>query len=80
MREMAEAILGNTVRIAQPEFVGLRDPAYVNGAGMILYVAKRLTRTTVPPAEGKIKSGGKKKSVRKGSPLEKVKNWLSEFI
>jgi len=80
MREMAEAVLGHPVRIAQPEFVGLRDPAYVNGAGMILYMAKRLTRTTAMPSEGKSKPAGKKKNVRKASPFEKVKNWFSEFI
>ncbi len=80
MREMAEAVLGHTVRIAQPEFVGLRDPSYVNGAGMIVYMAKRLNRTAAPPVEGKSKPSGKKKGVRKSSPFEKIKSWLSEFI
>lgn len=80
MREMAEAVLGGTVRIAQPEFVGLRDPSYVNGAGMILYLAKRATRPSAPPTEGKSKGVGKKKIAPKSSPLEKVKNWLKEFI
>ncbi len=81
LREMAEAVLGNTVRIAQPEFVGFRDPAYVNGAGMILYVAKRQTRTSgVTPVDNKPTPNRKKKGNRKGSPFERFKNWLSEFI
>jgi len=81
LREVAEAVLKNTVRIAQPQFVGLRDPAYVNGAGMILYVAKRHYRTSgVVPVESKTKPNSKKKGARKGSPFERVKNWLSEFI
>ncbi|HEY0827680.1 MAG TPA: cell division protein FtsA [Bacilli bacterium] len=78
MLSVAQNELGTSVRIAVPDFIGVRDPAFTNGVGIIRYVSKFMKNSS---GSGK-KSGNKKiSSSSKGTTLfEKFKNWLSEFI
>ena len=38
--ELAEAIFENTVRVAMPDYIGVRDPRYTNGVGLIQFAYK----------------------------------------
>lgn len=75
---VASAELNTSVRIASPDFIGVRDPSYTSGVGIIHYVMKYMRG---------VKSGGPKKSVGKKSSgadqpglFAKLRNWLSEFV
>lgn len=74
---VAQKQLGTAVRIATPKNIGMKEPSYTGGVGMIQYLQKRgipqasETRPAHPPRQ---------KKQRGPSPLERVKNWLSEFI
>ena len=77
---LAQGELESSVRIAVPDYIGVRDPAYTSGVGMIQYVFKYMR---VRPS-----SAAKKTSVRKASTtspskpglFERLKNMFSEFI
>jgi len=75
----AEQALQSSVRIAIPDYIGVRDPSFTSGVGIIQYAAKFMRGKAA--STGK-KSGGKKAAVDKDKPswFEKLKNWLSEFI
>lgn len=74
---VAQAELGTAARIAIPDFIGVRDPAYTSGVGIIHYVSKLMRNRGSSMAK---KSGVRKGKVRKAGLLERLKNWLSEFI
>lgn len=78
MLQLAQAELQTSVRIATPDFIGVRDPSYTSGVGIIHSATKwmRSRSTAVPPA----KQTAKKQPKEKSGWFEKVKNWLSEFI
>ncbi|CAM4259595.1 cell division protein FtsA [Paenibacillus tarimensis] len=79
---LAQSELEATVRIAVPDYIGVRDPAYTSGVGMIQYVSRYM----------RVRSGGspKKSAARKQGPttsapskpglFERLKNMFSEFI
>lgn len=76
--KVAERQLGTAVRIATPTNIGVNEPAYTGGVGMIHYLQKRgvltsskTSMTHHPPRQ---------KKQRGPSTFEKVKNWFSEFI
>ncbi|WP_028561613.1 cell division protein FtsA [Paenibacillus pinihumi] len=78
--QLAQLELQSSVRIAVPDYIGVRDPAYTSGVGMIQYVSKYMrSRPAGTP---------KKPSNRKASPsapskpglFERLKNMFSEFI
>jgi len=76
---VAQSVLETSVRIASPDFIGVREPAYTSGVGVISYVAKFLrTRSTVSVRS----SAGRKAvtSANKPSLVERFKNWINEFI
>ncbi len=75
---VAQSVLDTSVRIASPDFIGVREPAYASGVGVISYVAKFLrTRSTVSV---KASTGRKAASANKPSLIERIKNLFSEFI
>lgn len=82
MLELAKEELAAPVRIAIPDYIGVRDPSYTTGVGLIQYALHHLERrgsTTASP----YKSGQRQtfpKQKESGNFLEKVKNWFSEFI
>ncbi|MBP3964250.1 MULTISPECIES: cell division protein FtsA [Paenibacillus] len=78
---LAQHELEASVRIAVPDYIGVRDPAFTSGVGMIQYVSKYM--------KGKAVSSPKKSASRKSSStnspskpglFEKLKNMFSEFI
>ncbi|MEX2415826.1 MAG: cell division protein FtsA [Paenibacillaceae bacterium] len=76
---IAQNELHSSVRIAVPDFIGVRDPSYTAGVGIIHYVAKHMRLRSA----GYSKKSGYKKSTSdngKQSLFERFKNWLSEFI
>jgi cell division protein FtsA len=74
---VAQSQLGAAVRIAVPKNIGVKEPAYTGGVGMIHYLQKRgvLQPTNPRPAHPP-----RQKGKRPPSALERVKSWLSEFI
>lgn len=75
--DVAQSQLGAAVRIATPQNIGVKDPSYTGGVGMIHYLHQRgafqveSNRSTHhPPRQKK----------QRQSAFEKMKNWLSEFI
>lgn len=76
---VAQYVLQSPVRVAMPDYIGVRDPSYTAGVGMIQYAVKHMRGRG--QNYGK-KTGGKKSSADKGKPswFEKLKNWFSEFI
>ncbi|SFJ04442.1 cell division protein FtsA [Thermoflavimicrobium dichotomicum] len=75
--QVAQKQLGSAVRIATPENIGIKDPAYMGGISMIHYLQK-MGRIQVP--DSKMEEEARAKKARNFSPLKRVKTWLSEFI
>jgi cell division protein FtsA len=82
MLTIAQSELQTSVRIAVPDYIGVRDPSYTSGVGIIQYAFKYM-RTTRQTSFVK-KTGNKKVTAAstQGSTtwFERFKNWLSEFI
>jgi cell division protein FtsA len=74
---VAQKQLGSAVRIATPKNIGVKEPSYTGGVGMVHYLQKRgiiqmnRPRPAHPPRQ---------KQKRGPSAFERVKSWLSEFI
>jgi cell division protein FtsA len=79
MLTIAQAELANSVRIAVPDYIGVRDPAFAGGVGIIHYVSKHIKNR---PAGFTKKPAVKKSASDSGQPglFERLKNWLKEFI
>lgn len=77
--EIAQQELGGPVRIAVPDYIGVRDPSYTNGVGIILY-ASRFFRSK-GSASGR-RPGNKKQAnhTNQSGFMEKLKNFFKEFI
>ena len=88
MLELAKEELDAPVRIAIPDYIGVRDPAYTTGVGLIQYALQLMERRSVsvtPSFKGnKVTKSSEKQTVSKpkegGGLMEKMKNWFSEFI
>ncbi|MCD1261621.1 cell division protein FtsA [Paenibacillus athensensis] len=85
MLAVAQEELATSVRIAVPDFIGVRDPSFTNGVGIIQFVSKYLkarqagasfTKKTAAKSSSKKTSGGSNKT----GLLERLKNFFSEFI
>lgn len=76
---VAKRELEASVRIASPEFIGVRDPSYTSGVGIINYVAKT---AKIRPSGNHRKIAVKSAAggVDKPGFFERVKNFLSELI
>jgi cell division protein FtsA len=75
--QVAQRQLGSAVRIATPENIGVKDPAYTGGVSLIHYLQKT-GRIQVP--ESKSEANTHTKKARGFSPFQRMKTWLSEFI
>jgi cell division protein FtsA len=82
MLELAKEELAAPVRIAIPDYIGVRDPSYTTGVGLIQYALHQMDRrghrATAPLKSGQRPAYTKQKD--SNNFLEKVKNWFSEFI
>lgn len=74
---LAEQELNAPVRIAYPDFIGVRDPSYVGCVGLIHHIARYYSRTmnANPSGNRRSKSGG---GVLQR--LKSLKNWIQDFI
>jgi cell division protein FtsA len=73
----AQAELASSVRIAVPDYIGVRDPSFTSGVGIIQFVSKSVKNRSA----GYVKNTTAKKSdTAKTSLVEKFKNWLSDYI
>jgi cell division protein FtsA len=80
MLEIAQAELENSVRLAVPDFIGVRDPAYTSGVGIVHFVSK-FSRQRPGATVKKLPTASKKAtSENKPGLFERIKNYLSEFI
>ncbi|KKC47001.1 MULTISPECIES: cell division protein FtsA [Paenibacillus] len=77
---VAQQELESSVRIAVPDFIGVRDPAFGSGVGMIQYVSKHMTIRN----SGAVKKQASRKTgtaaPAKPGMIERIKNMFSEFI
>lgn len=77
---VAKRELDTSVRIASPEFIGVRDPSYTSGVGIINFVAKNAkTRPSGNHRKAASKAASPAVSDKPGF-FERVKNFLSELI
>jgi len=74
---IAQEELLPSARIAIPNFIGVKDPSFTNGVGIIQYVSRNMVKGSNRQNVSSSKSKRKSRSV---SPLERIKNWFSEFI
>lgn len=82
---VAQAELAASVRIAVPDYIGVRDPSFTSGVGIIQYASKYLRHSAKPPSMvKKLVNNSKKASSPSAEPeasmMERFKNWLKEFI
>lgn len=75
--QLARETLGAAVRVALPDYIGVRDPAYTTGVGLIQFAAKQMARFGTSEAAA---TKPKKRPAKGSGVFERVKNWLSEFI
>lgn len=68
--EVAQAQLGGNVRLYQPQFIGVADPAFSTGTGIIQYAVNNNYQTTAPTKSSKIGTG----------LFDKVKELFNDFF
>ncbi|MGD8190034.1 cell division protein FtsA [Brevibacillus ginsengisoli] len=81
MIELAKEEFNTPVRIAIPDYIGVRDPQYTTGVGLIQYAAAHTERKAerIPTNTRPVQKSSVSKQKDSGI-MEKVKNWFSEFI
>ncbi|GIQ67953.1 cell division protein FtsA [Xylanibacillus composti] len=68
------------VRVAVPDFIGVRDPAYINGVGIIQYVTKYTKGSSPRYSKKSVANKIGTSSSEKQGFFQKLKNWFKEFI
>ncbi len=71
---IAQEELNTSVRIAAPDYIGVRDPSYTNGVGILLYSSKKVIQK---PKQGNMIRGAKK---NKSKIFNLLKDWFKEFV
>lgn len=77
--EIAQTELGTSIRIAVPDYIGVRDPSYTNGVGVIQYVNK-FTRNKGSHTSKKTVLKKQAPSSEKTGLMERIKGFFKEFI
>lgn len=78
---LAQSELESSVRIAVPDYIGVRDPAFTSGVGMIQYVSRYNRRTGSPSKKASVrKPGAAAAAPSKPGFVERLKKMFSEFI
>jgi cell division protein FtsA len=82
---LAKELFDHSVRIAFPDYIGVRDPSYTAGVGILHYVSKYsyykpATITKEKAVQGQAPKSSKKKAATQSGAFEKLRNWFSEFI
>ncbi|RTE04156.1 hypothetical protein EJQ19_27110 [Paenibacillus whitsoniae] len=70
------------MRIAVPDFIGVRDPSYTSGVGIITSVSKSMKNRAPSFTKKAATKAAVKKSSENQKPgwVERFKNFFSEFI
>ncbi|QYR20080.1 cell division protein FtsA [Paenibacillus sp. sptzw28] len=77
---LAQSELESSVRIAVPDYIGVKDPSFTSGVGMIQYVSKHMRNRLIPaPKKSASRKAGAPSSDKPGL-FERLKNMFSEFI
>ncbi|MGD9677903.1 MAG: cell division protein FtsA [Vulcanibacillus sp.] len=71
---IAQEELKPSVRIAYPDFIGVRDPSYINGVGIILSTSKKVIKKN---KYGSTSSKPKKNALKL---ISRIKEWLKDFV
>jgi cell division protein FtsA len=77
---LAQSELESTVRIAVPDYIGVRDPSFSGGVGMIQFVTKYVRPRGVTAAKRPSKSKVAVGADSKPGVVEWFKNMFKEFI
>ncbi|MNL54019.1 Cell division protein FtsA [compost metagenome] len=81
MLAIAQSELATSVRIAVPDFIGVRDPSYTSGVGIIQFVSKYMkNRNSGVTKKVAAKTTKKSSDSQKPGWVDRVKNFFSEFI
>lgn len=72
---LAEKEFGVPVRIAYPDFVGVRDPSYVGCVGLIHQIARYYRR-----AHSSVNSPNGRAKLSAASAFQRIKHWIQDFI
>lgn len=74
---VAQDELGPSARIAMPDFIGVKDPSFVNGVGVIVYSSNNSIRRNY---EQVLTSSKSKRKAKGNGVLNRIKSFFSEFI
>ncbi len=75
--QLAQEVLHSPVRVAVPDYIGVRDPAFTGGVSIINYVQKNARGRAVGSARVASRKSGVSRS---GNWSEKLKAFFSDFI
>ncbi len=83
--EIAREELAASVRVAVPDYIGVRDPAYTSGVGILYNVIRNIrgggsTAGASKKAPARNKAASTPESSAKPGLIERLKNMFSEFI
>ncbi|MDO3409214.1 cell division protein FtsA [Saccharibacillus sp. CPCC 101409] len=83
--QVAQSELEASVRLAVPDYIGVRDPAFTSGIGILHSVIRQNRGRTAAapgkkPVNNRPKSSPAPETAQKTGFLEKLKNMFSEFI
>ncbi len=80
--QLAQHELDASVRIALPDYIGVKDSAYSSGVGMIQYVSKYMGVSSSGGAEKKAAPSRKASPAASSKPgmFERLKNMFNEFM
>lgn len=76
LAKLGELELDAVVRVAIPEYLGVKDSSFINGVGIIKYVARNFTRKVESTQAPRRKASGGSG----GGLVDKIKSWFSEFV
>ncbi|MFD0672008.1 cell division protein FtsA [Cohnella sp. GCM10027633] len=77
---LAQSELESNVRVAVPDYIGVRDPSFSSGVGMIQYVSKHVRARGATSAKRPSKSKSTGSSESKPGIVQWFKNMFKEFI
>lgn len=80
MLAVAQEELATSVRIAVPDFIGVRDPSYTSGVGIIYYISRFIKFRSAAPVKKTVKSKANSPTSNKPGLFERLKSMFSEFI
>lgn len=87
--ELAHVVLGSSVRIAMPDYIGVRDPQYTTGVGLIKFAYRQaalqgksvpVATSVVEPIEKRPQKQQPKQKKKEATFGRKVKKFFGYFF